>query len=99
MSGVPWLDAIVDEAKLPKAVDRGAAALILSLMLKRPVAAETLRRWPIKYKLVAGGALYAPDDLIAYARKAYDEAPLRRGGRQAETMRRSRVLSQGEASP
>jgi hypothetical protein len=87
MSGIPWVDAIVVRAELPEAVDREAAALVLSRMLKRPVAAETLRRWPIPYKLVAGGALYAPDDLIAFARKAYEEAPPRRGSSQSAPRR------------
>jgi hypothetical protein len=98
-SGIPWLDDIVDRAALPEAVDRGAAALVLARMLKRPVAAETLRRWPIPYKLVAGGALYAPDDLIAFARKAYEEAPPRRGSGRSASRRPTNAAPPVQTAP
>jgi hypothetical protein len=78
-TGIRWVDAIVDKAGLPEAVDRESAALVMARLLRRPVAAETIRRWPVPYKLVAGTALYDPADLIAHARRAYAEAPPRRG--------------------
>ena len=81
MSGIPWLHAIAARANLPKTADREGAALILTELLGRPVAPETLRRWPIPYKIVANFAQYEIDGLIDFARRAYEEAPRRLGAR------------------
>jgi hypothetical protein len=97
-TGVRWVDAIVDEADLPEVVDRESAALVMSRLLRRPVATETLRRWSIRYKLIAGKAFYEPEVLIAFARKAHDEALPRRSVRRSERLR-SADEWKGEATP
>ena len=77
----PWLEKIVEAAALPRSVDRIAGAIALGKLLGRPVSPETLRRWPIPYKIIAGCARYEVSDLIAHARLQYKNAPRRMGGR------------------
>ncbi|SRR6266498_4937462 len=76
-----WLKKIVDAAALPKSIDRIGGAIALGKLLGRPVSPETLRRWPIPYKVIAGCARYEVGDLIAYAKLQYENAPRRMGGR------------------
>jgi hypothetical protein len=90
-TGIPWIDEAVAGANLPKTADREGAALIMSRLLRRPVAPETLRRWPVPYRIVAGVAQYEIDDLTS-ARKIYEEAPLRQGTRSPRPAPRRRAL-------
>ena len=76
-TGVDWLDEIVDRANLPLRLDRGAAAITLGRLLGDVVSVNTLRRWPIPYKLIGRSARYQADDLIAFAHKRIAETPLR----------------------
>jgi hypothetical protein len=76
-TGIRWLDAIVEEANLPKTVDREGAALVLSRLLGVYVTKNTVRRWPLPYKVVGRYARYEVDDLIKYARKRLEETPTR----------------------
>jgi hypothetical protein len=85
LSEQSWLKEIVDSAALPSSLDREGAALALETLLGRPVSPETLRRWPIPYKLVAGCARYEVSDLIAHAKLQYENAPRRMGGRCGRT--------------
>jgi hypothetical protein len=77
----PWLKEIVGTAGLPNSLDREGGAIALGKLLGRPVSPETLRRWPIPYKVVAGCARYEVSDLIAYAKAQYENAPRRMGRR------------------
>ncbi len=77
----PWLKEIIGAAGLPDSLDREGGAIALGKLLGRPVSPETLRRWPIPYKVVAGCARYAVSDLIAYAKVQYENAPRRMGRR------------------
>jgi hypothetical protein len=84
VSEQPWLKEILDAAGLPNSVDREGAALALGKLLGRPVSPETLRRWPIPYKVVAGCARYEVSELIAYAKAQYENAPRRIGQRSVQ---------------
>jgi hypothetical protein len=77
----PWLEELLERAALAKSVDREGAAIALASLLGRPISPETVRRWPIPYKVVAGCARYELNDLISYVRVQYDNAPRRMGGR------------------
>ena len=81
LSEQPWLEEILGAADLPTSVDREGAALALANLLGRPISPETLRRWPIPYKVVAGCARYEVSDLIAHAKAEYANAPRRMGRR------------------
>ena len=81
----PWLEEIVQRAALAKTLDREGSAIALGKLLGRPVSPETVRRWPIPYKVVASCARYEVSDLIAYARLQYVNAPRRMGGRRYVT--------------
>src|SRR5580704_1831776 len=77
----PWLKKIVGAAGLPSSLNREGGAIALGKLLGRPVSPETLRRWPIPYKVVAGCARYEVSDLIAFAKAQYENAPRRMGQR------------------
>lgn len=77
----PWLKEIIGAAGLPDRVDREGAAMVLGRLIGRPVSPETIRRWPIPYKVIAGCASYEVRDLIAHARAQYENAPRRIGQR------------------
>lgn len=81
LSEQPWLKEILGAAALPNSVDREGGALVLGNLLGRPLSPETLRRWPIPYKVVAGCARYEVSDLIAHAKAQYENAPRRIGRR------------------
>jgi len=83
LSEQPWLREIVDIAALPSSLDREGAALALAALLGRPISPETLRRWPVPYRVIAGCARYQVSDLIAHAKFQYENAPRRMGGRVA----------------
>ena len=80
----PWLKEILGAAALPSSVDREGAALAFGKLLGRPVSPETLRRWPIHYKVVAGCARYEVSELIGYAKAQYENAPRRIGRRSVQ---------------
>jgi hypothetical protein len=89
----PWLREIVEHAALAKSIDREGAALALAKLLGRPISPETVRRWPIPYRVVAGCARYEVSDLIAYARLQYGTAPRRMGGRRYRVAESKMALS------
>lgn len=80
----PWLKEILGAAGLPNSLDREGSALALGQLLGRPVSPETLRRWPIPYKVVAGCARYEVSELIAHAKAQYKNAPRRIGRRSVQ---------------
>jgi hypothetical protein len=79
----PWLTKIIGVAGLPESLDREGAAMALGKLLGRPISSETLRRWEIPYRIVAGCARYEVSDLVAYAKSQYANAPRRIGRRRS----------------
>jgi hypothetical protein len=77
-TGVDWLDDIAAKANFPLRMDREAAALALTRLLGDNVSKNTLRRWPVPYKLIGRSARYEVDDLISFARKRIAETPMRK---------------------
>jgi hypothetical protein len=81
LNGQPWIKEIRAAAGLPDSLDREGGAIALGELLGRPVSGETMRRWPIPYKVIAGCARYEVSDLIAYAKAQIENAPRRIGRR------------------
>jgi hypothetical protein len=64
-------------AERPVTVDtEGACQIVEEIEGQRP-SQETLRRWPIKYKLVGRMRRYEVDHVIEHARARYQNAPVR----------------------
>jgi hypothetical protein len=76
-TGVPWLDDIVIEANIPLRLDRESAAIVISKLLSEAVSTNTLRRWPVRYRLEGGRVRYRVEDLVEFVRKRIDAPPLR----------------------
>jgi hypothetical protein len=73
----PAIAKKIAAAERPVTVDtEGACQIVEEIEGHRP-AEQTLRRWPIKYKLVGRMRRYEADDVIEYARARYQNAPVR----------------------
>jgi hypothetical protein len=70
-----WRDKIA--AVVPATVDTAGACKIVGEIEGREPSKETLRRWPIRYRLPGRIRVYEVDDVIAYARKRFEQAPVR----------------------
>ena len=77
----PWIKEIRAAAGLSDSLDREGGAIVLEKLLGRPVSPETLRRWAIPYKVIAGCARYEVSDIVAYAKAQIENAPRRIGRR------------------
>jgi hypothetical protein len=72
-----WLE-IIEKTALPKMVDREGAASILSELIGRAVAADTLRRWPVPYNRLGRHVRYRIDELDAFAKRWLAAQPMRK---------------------
>ena len=73
----PAISKTLAAVDLPATVDtEGACEIIEELEGQRP-SRETVRRWPIRYRLRGRTRIYEVDDVIAHARKRYEQAPVR----------------------
>jgi hypothetical protein len=64
-------------AEQPATVDtRGVCDIVEAVEGRRP-AEETVRRWPLKYKLIGRTRIYEADHVIEFARARCRNAPLR----------------------
>jgi hypothetical protein len=61
----------------PSTVDTdGVCEIVEELEGKKP-SPETVRRWPIEYRLVGGVRIYEVPRVIAHVRQRYEQAPVR----------------------
>jgi hypothetical protein len=77
-TGISWVDSAVARADLPPMADLEGGLLIYNQVACDSVSAHTFRRYAIPYKLIGRSRRYTVDDIISFARKRFDEAPLRR---------------------
>jgi hypothetical protein len=77
-TGISWVDAAVERANLPPMADLEGGLLIYNQVACDNISAHTFRRYAIPYKLVGRSRRYVVDDIIAFARKRLEEAPLRK---------------------
>ena len=74
---IPAVTNPLAAVELPPTVDtEGACKIIEELEGQRP-AEETVRRWPIPYRLIGRVRRYEVDDVIAHARQRFKQAPIR----------------------
>ena len=88
-----WLGEIVERANLPQLTDLGGALIVYNNLTCSGASPHTFRRFPIGYVIVGRERRYRVDDVIAYARKRLEEAPLRK------PPQRRRKLANAEATP
>jgi hypothetical protein len=70
-----WRDKIA--AVVRDTVDTAGACKIVGEIEGREPSKETLRRWPIRYRLPGRIRVYEVDDVIAHARERFEKAPVR----------------------
>ena len=88
-----WIDAIAARANLPQLTDLGGALIVYNNLTCSGASLHTFRRFPIGYVIVGRERRYRVDDVIAYARKRLEEAPVRK------PPQRRRKLANTEATP
>ena len=88
-----WLGEIVERANLPQLTDLGGALIVYNNLTCSGASLHTFRRFPIGYVIVGRERRYRVDDVIAYARKRLEEAPVRK------PPQRRRKLANAEATP
>jgi hypothetical protein len=76
-TGIPWLDVIVEEAGVPAALDLEGAAMAHSEMTGIVVTPTTYRRKPVPYTILGRSRRYNVRDVVAYAKRCVEEAPVR----------------------
>ena len=70
-----WRDKIA--AVVPPSVDtKGVCDIVEGIEGQRP-SEDTVRRWPLRYKLIGRVRRYEIDDVIAHVRQRYEQAPAR----------------------
>jgi hypothetical protein len=79
-SGVSWLDAAVSKANVPQTVDTETAIEIHLRITGEELSDETYRRFPVRYRLIGRERRYTVDDVVAYAKQRFEQAPVRRSG-------------------
>jgi hypothetical protein len=72
-----WLDAITEGADFPQLTDIGGALIVFNNLTCSDASAHTFRRFPIPYQLFGRERRYRVGDVVAYARRCLEEAPVR----------------------
>ena len=80
-----------DFGDLPQRVDRKAGAALLTFHFF-PIAARTLEKWPIAWRMLNGRATCRTRELFAVAKAKVDAAPT------LPSIRRSTASAQGDAT-
>ncbi len=73
----PVIAKKIADAERPVTVDTEGACQIVEQIEGVKPAGETLRRWPLKYKLIGRTRHYEVDHVIEHARARYRNAPVR----------------------
>jgi hypothetical protein len=74
---IPWVTAAVERSGLPAMADLEGALLIYNGVACDSIGVHAFKRYPIPYKLIGRARRYVVDDIIAFARKRLEEAPVR----------------------
>jgi hypothetical protein len=75
---IPWIDAAVERSGLPPMADLEGGMEIYNAVACDSVSVHTFRRYPIRYKIIGRARRYIVDDIIAFAKKRLEEAPVRK---------------------
>ena len=80
-TGVSWLDSAVNKANVPQTLDTETAIELHLRITGEQPAGETYRRFEIPYRLIGRERRYAVDDVVAFAKQRFEQAPVRRASR------------------
>jgi hypothetical protein len=75
-SEIPWLDKIVKEAGV-SAADLEGAVMIHNEVSGDNLSTHTYRRRPVPYIILGRSRRYNVRDVVAYAKRCVEEAPVR----------------------
>lgn len=71
-----WRDKVA-AAEYPPVVDSDGVCEIIEKFEGQRPSPNTIRRWPLQYKLLGRKRMYEVEAVIAYVRQRYAEAPVR----------------------
>jgi hypothetical protein len=72
-----WIDAITQRANLPQLTDIGGGLIVFNNCTCSDYSLHAFRRFPIPYQMFGRERRYKVEDVVAYARRRLDEAPVR----------------------
>jgi hypothetical protein len=78
----PVIAQKIADAARPLTVDTEGACEIVEKIEGRKPSGETVRRWPIPYKLIGRTRVYEVDHVIGFSCARFDKAPIRRAAAQ-----------------
>jgi hypothetical protein len=76
-TGTAKLDKIVEEAGVPVAADLDGAVMIHNEVSGDSLSTHTYRRRPVPYIILGRSRRYNVRDVVAYAKRCVEEAPVR----------------------
>jgi hypothetical protein len=68
---------LLADVQWPARVDTAGVVEIVEELEGQKVAEETVRRWPLCYKIIGRKRIYEVADVIAHRRQRFDQAPVR----------------------
>jgi hypothetical protein len=69
---------LMADVEWPATVDTAGVCEIVEGLEGQKPAEETVRRWPLRYKIIGRKRIYEVADIIAHRRQRYEQAPVRR---------------------
>jgi hypothetical protein len=76
-SEIPWLTKIFEKAGVPAGADLEGAVMIPNEVSGDTLSAHTYRRRPVPYIILGRSRRYNVCDVVAYAKRSVEEAPVR----------------------
>ena len=77
LTGIAWLDGLIEKAGVPASVDLVGATEAHNAVSGDNLAPETYRRKPVPYRIQGRSRRYDIRDVVEYARRCVEEAPVR----------------------
>jgi hypothetical protein len=77
LTGIAWLDDLIEKAGVPASVDLEGATEAHNAVSGDNLASETYRRKPVPYRIQGRSRRYNIRDVVEYARRCVEEAPVR----------------------
>ena len=77
LTGIAWLDDLIEKAGVPASVDLEGATEAHNAVSGDNLAPETYRRKPVPYRIQGRSRRYNIRDVVEYARRCVEEAPVR----------------------
>jgi hypothetical protein len=77
LTGIEWLDDLIEKSGVPASVDLEGATEAHNGVSGDNLSPETYRRRPVPYRILGRSRRYNIRDVVEYAKRCVEEAPVR----------------------